>query len=548
MRLRTTFYTVILCLILSACAAVASPTLTSASVATLTISPTTVHSTKTPTPGPTEEPSPMSVPPVVWAEPFSKHIELKGFEGIWSPTANEMVGTEKLGLPKDFNVTGTLVLASAPAFVTTVLDDAHKNTAIGSVIWSLDGLSVDYVIYKSPSGFTMSNGTFWTVARNASQLLSHGNSMGGFIGWMDARTLVHEGYIGGGQSFVAALDVLTNHSVAGDSISAAIKKIHSRYIPMVGCRDFCNVCVLPKTVNTSQVLNDSNVYVCQSEPGYPTDLRSFPRPKAYDRSIDTIFQDWQAGTNNMLILAQGQISDKPVSRLLLWNVDTNRVTSLAPGGLFGRFSPNGKLLVYITSGPSDQYTEKNAKNVPVDITISDAKQYLQLMNVSTGQILLRVPVKTYKGEDYSLNSSQEFLTPTALSFSPDGRYLTFQTIGPITLRDAHFPTEAVHGDTTVDYLHIFDLQEEKLIQSLPSKGSILWAPTSDKFLCKESDNWHLFELSTHAIRPITLSAGNQFVYPAWSYDGSYLSFSLDYDAADAAGTNKTFMLNLIPNP
>lgn len=547
MKLLTGFYLAIFCFSFSACTAVASPTATKILAPTSTISQTAIPTTVTPKPGPTKKPSPTPLPPLVWAEPFSKHIELNGFTGEWSPTANEMVGVESPSRPIDFQEnTDTLVLASAPAFASIILDNAHKNTIMGSLIWSLDGQNVFYGIYRSRE-ISRSFGTLWSIARDGTHPVEITDWSGGAVGWMDARTLVYTGYNGGGESHVGALDVLTNLSVAGDMVSASIEKLHPRYIPLVGCRPACNTCVLPKMTDDSPAPNGSMAYSCQSEPGYPTHMRLFPRPKTYPYTIDTIFQDWQAGTNNMLILAQGDVSDEPVSRLLLWNVDTDRVTSLALGGQFGRLSPNGKLLAYITSGSSDQYTEKNAQNIPIDITIADEKQYLQIMNVSTRQIMLRVPVKTHKRDENSLSDDRELILPDELSFSPDGRYLTFTTDGPITLKDAHSLTEAVLADSTEAYLHILDLQEEKLTQSMPAKGAILWAPTSDKFICNDNGNWQFFELSTHAIRPITQRNGDHLVYPAWSYDGSYLSFSLDYYAAEAAGTNKTFILNLIPN-
>ena len=542
MKLRTGFSLALFCLTLSACTAVASLTATSTPVATSTVSPTAVPATETPTLDPTAKPSSAPLSPLVWSEPFSKPIELNSFTGEWSPTANEIAGIESTDSLGDSNDTDTLVLASAPAFVATVLDDAHKNTTIGSLIWSLDGQNIFYGIYRSRE-VVRSFGTLWSVARDGTNPVEIMGMSGGVLGWMDAQTLVYTGYIGGGESYVGAFDVTTNRSLTGDGVIASIKKLHPRYIPMVACRAGCNTCVLPRTIDDSQ---SPSISICESD--YPGYSRPFPRPKTYERTIDTIFQDWQAGTNNMLILAQGEMSDKPVSRLLLWNVDTDSVTSPAPGGLFGRFSPNGKLLAYITSGPSDQYPKKNAQNIPVDITIPDEKQYLQIMNVSTQQIMFSLPVKTRKGEDYSLSSSQEFTKPDELSFSPDGRYLSFLTDGPITLKDQHFPTEGVPGDSTGVYLHILDLQEEKLIQSLPGKGSVLWAPTSNKFICMDSGNWQLFELSSKNLSPITQKNGDKLIYPAWSYDGSYLSFSLEHYAAEAAGTNKTYILNTASQP
>jgi Tol biopolymer transport system component len=433
----------------------------------------------------------------------------------------------------------TMNLYSAPAFSATAPGDANKNVVSGSLIWSPDGHDIFYGVSRSGTMFDGEYSRIWSSARDGSDphplfpdSLDRPFRFLQFLGWMDPHTIVYSGYAGGGHSDIEEYNILKNDVLVSDTVQGSQKPIHSGYIPVVSCARFCTTCVVTSSFTASQSFYET-YYTCQSDQGH---ARPFLRPETYEPTIDTLFQDWQAGTNNMLILAQGEISDTPVSRLLLWNVDTDKVTSLAPGGLFGKFSPNGKLLAYITSGPSDHYAEKNPQNLPVDPIVSGDKHYLQIMNINTRQMIMRVLVKAHVMNTALSVSGWDTTEPDELSFSPDGRYISFVTDGSITLKDAHFPTEVSIADTSTVYLNILDLQEEKLAQSLPLEGygkytypNLLWAPTSRKFVYQDaSENWQLFELSNNTIFPITQSNGDQLISPAWSYDGSYLSFASQY--------------------
>lgn len=519
-----------------------------------TPTPTTIVVIATVPASPTRRPS-ATPTPSMWAEPFRNHIELKDFTGLWSPASNEVVSIDTTAGAGDFeNSRDALILASAPTFhETRLVNDTSEDTTIGFPIWSVDGKKIFYGIYNQPESW-MNRGTLWSITRDGSNALSYGGGLGGIQGWMDDHILIHSSYEGGGTSFVAGFDVLKNEDVVGEVITGGLEAMNANYMAIATCLPVCYVCVLPKVTN---IQKPPDRYNCSVEPLMGIgDTRPFPHSEVYAKVgsedypyIETIFQDWQTGSNNMLVLGQGKIENKFTSRLLLWNADTNKVTSLAPGGLFGKFSPNGKMLAYITSGPSSQYPEKNAQNIPLDLVTFDDEQYLQVMNVNTRQIMIRVPIKAHRREDYSSSSAFDFTKPDELSFSPDSRYLSFVTNGSVALKDTHFPSEITIADTSNIYLNILDLQDGTLVQALPLDGygeyanpNLLWAPTSKKFVYQDGQaNWYLFQLSNKAVLPITQDKGDHLINPAWSYDGRYLSFG-------STNPTKTYILTVNNQP
>lgn len=560
MKLSTGFYLTIFCLMLSACAVVASPTATNTPAATSTVSPTAIPATVTSTPGPTEEPAPTPLPPLVWAKSFSKPIELKGFKGVWSPTANELVGIERRESPEDIqNFAGTLTLHSAPTFAPITLDDEHENVLF-NILWTPNGQQIFYGASELPVFFDIdAQIEFFSMKRDGSNRQSLFSSGGpGLWGLIGSNTIIYSDYSGGSHEYFEIYDLLKKKVLASDLVHIVEKEpINGSYIPIVDCLGFCTTCIL--TTATLKIdENSQSSYSCRSEEGH---VRPFPRseklyPLEIGTSIDTIFQGWQTSTNTMLILADGRISNKQVSRLLLWSVDTDKVTSLAAGGLLGKLSPDGKMLAYITSGPASQYAGENLQSVSFDPVIPDEKQYLQLMNINTRQIMLSLPVKT-DVDPLSFSNTWDMTNPWEISFSPDGRYLLFATDGAVALKDAHFPAEVMMTDTDKVYLNILDIQDAKSIQSLPLEEykkyrypQVSWSPNNKEFTYRDgSGNWKLFELSSSILSPITQSNGDQLSNPVWSYDGSYLSFSASYYFMTGKITTympKTYILNLIP--
>lgn len=548
---------VIFCFFLSACAAAGVPQTPTPTI-TLTVTPTVSLTTKTPTSTATIQVSPTPTG-LVWSQSVGQPIELEQFAfGLWSPTANEMVGTQRHSTSSDYRTGTTINLHSAPAFSAKVLRAALEVGIYGDMIWSIDGQRIFYTTYESESDNFTSIGTLWSIAPDGSNLQSHTQQASlGFEGWMDVHTLVFSGYAGGGTSFVSGFDVFKNDGVFGEGITGGPEAINANYMAIATCLPTCYVCVLPK-VTSIQKPPDS--YNCSVEPLMGIgDTQPFPRSEIYAdvakedyRWIETIFQDWQPGTNNMLVLGQGNISNEFAARLLLWNADTNKVTSLAPGGLFGKFSPNGKMLAYITSGPSTQYPEKNTQNIPLDLVTFDDQPYLQIMDMKARQIMIRMPITADRREDYSSSSSFDFTKPDELSFSPDSRYLSFATDGLIALKDSQFPIEGTISETGPASLNILDLQTGELVQSLPLEGkhtspNLSWAPTSEKFVFQDGlANWQLSQLSNKAISSITQANGDQLVDPAWSYDGSYLSFGSRYYAIN--DPVKTYILTIKNQP
>jgi Tol biopolymer transport system component len=527
---------------------------------TPTLAPTIKHTTTltatvtvTATVTPISEPSPTLVPSVVWAEPFENPIEIQGYANAWSPVSNEIAGISNPNRVHEWpNIIGIPMLAVAPDFEMVVLEDINADKVGGDLYWTPDGQKILYAVSCYGEIGCMEYGTLWMVDRNGSNPheLTGGYQWLEVWGFMDPDTVVVSGYSGGGHIHLDEYNILTNNYVTGDVVHMSQYEhspINSIYVPVVDCQLYCTTCVLSRKKNTPYSM------ACRSEYDY---AHEFPREDESFQYIDTTFQDWQPGTNNILILAQGLVIEKDmvkegemVSRLLLWNVDTNQVKSLGPGGLFGRYSQDGKYLVFLTLGSSDQYVSSDLQKITFDPVIMDSQPYLQLMNVSTKQIMLRVPVKTTFNE--SAGSNYGITEPDRFSFSPDGRYITFLTDGLISTTDAGIPTEALDSSSTTVYLNVLDIQTGQLMQSLPADGfekwfrfNTFWSPDSTKFVYLDSiDNWQLFEMADGSITPITLSNGYLMQTPTWSYDASYLSFSSQYDFV-----SRTHILNLARRP
>lgn len=561
-RNRAFFCIVIFCLAISSCTASPQTTNFSPTASATPKAKFTPTEAQTSTPSPTVEPSPTPIPPVIWGNSFNKIVELNTFEGVWSPTSNEMVGVEVADVRR--NHVGRMVLSRAPDFSRVGLDEAHKDRVLDSLIWKPDGQEVLYGVSDGPGGILSIDyyGAIWSVGRDGTN--PHATSVGfgrglEFWGWMNAHTIVYSSFAGGSYFGISEYDVLADKDLTGDVVKVAQKgSVNPSYVPVIACLLHCTTCI----ITTKRVANPK-VYPCNSENASAREFPRLPQEPYSLNYVDTVFQSWQPNTNNILILAQGKQGDNNkdnprVSRLLLWNADTGQVKSIIPGGVFGRFSPDGKILAFITYGSSTQYAAVNLQKLSFDLIDINNAPTLQLMDVGTHKIIFRVPIKTeiISFGDWDAISEWETTVPETFSFSPDGRYLVFSTVGSITLKDAHFPTEAIVADATRPYLNILDLKTEQLTQSvlLNDVGeyrdlNVSWSPDSTRFVYQDNGkNWQLFELASNTITPITQQNGSQLQSPAWSYDGSYLSFEQyhfdGYDDRFELYSLTTFVLNL----
>jgi len=233
------------------------------------------------------------------------------------------------------------------------------------------------------------------------------------------------------------------------------------------------------------------------------------------------------------------------SRLFLWDLDTDDVSTLIPGGISAHFSPDGQNLLFTTMGPYSLYTSTITGELTVDPISDSGTIYLQLMDFPERQVLMSLPSITW---DKFRDTPRGYFN--VAWFSPDGHYLAFQSRGSVVTNESGWPSAIDPDDATHIYLNILDLRQKKLIYSFVGPqywSEIGWAPTSDKFIYRNPYNeWMLIDLSTMELLPITVRNGSLISEnPAWSYDGNYLSLTtrLPINENDLS-MNRTYVFNL----
>ena len=527
-----------------------SSTFTVAPAASPTIIPSATFTAIPPTL--VETPLP-AAPGLVWGPAAGRPVELNLLQAFWSPAANELAGIASVNMPGDIQrLDGTLTFARAPDFTATVFEAVKDKPVYAELTWTPDGQKILYGVAETTGVLGVDYfSSLWAIGRDGSNprplQSEHPRSFSGlrFYGWMDAQTLIYGGYAGGGhlnieQYDFAAQEILLNDIV---HVSGAGGALHPAYFPVVDCYMYCTTCVLTREPEPQPSS------ACRSMQGH---TRQFPLPpQNYPRAMtEELFQDWLPGTNTMLILIQGVITDVQVARLLLWDVGTDKVTGFVPGALSGKYSPDGKVAAFVTRSPFDAYPNQQPGDISLTPVLTDGEPYLQIMDVRSRQILFSAPVRAW------LNQATGYLgilEAAGLSFSPDGRDITFLTNGVLHLQNENLPTEVSVSEPPEVHLNILDLSLGHLVQSLPLAGfeehplDLLWSPDSQKLIYQDvQGNWQLCNLAENTTTALTLSGGEQLMYPAWSFDGSYLSFSSRYDLQ--TGISNLYILNLNERP
>jgi len=210
--------------------------------------------------------------------------------------------------------------------------------------------------------------------------------------------------------------------------------------------------------------------------------------------------------------------------LLLWNLENNTLRLIAPSGRGGKFSSDGNLLIYLTSGPAKP--DYGSKPIPEKLKPSGSEfDYMQLLDMRSGKVSMSIPIAATF--DVDLPEWQLYGHGNLCAqFSPDGRYLSFLTPGKVVENPKGWPARVEINDATPVMLNLLDLKEKKIIWSTPSieTAETFWSPTSKFMIYQDIDlNWQLFDIDGYKSIPITLENGQEVIEPAWSHNGHYFS-------------------------
>lgn len=519
----------------------------------VTVTPTAVtsiyHSPISPLPAPTATPTPLPsptpipqaaatpLPDLIWA-PGIKPIIIERHMGQWSPAANEILLAGCGG-----SVTNTVSLAGAPDFAPVDITPDHYACSLSregfSMLWTPDGRHIALVLpYVTSQSVTISSGSAAMMDRQRDGIrsLNDAATLGRDLelyGWMDDHTLVYDHYAGGGGHHVQALDTRTGERVVNAGIiQGVVDRIGPSYICASTYGD-----AYPEALAIGPV-----GYLAEQDSPDALLVHHFPRDEPGTEPITTYCQDWQPGTNNMLVLSARRAPDRSIpsfSALMLWDVDADTVSLLAPDGMGGRFAPDGRKLAYLTMGPArlDAKSRPIPRDSDLSQIVSDSRTviwYLQLLDLETGRVTLSLPVLDSSHFGYSL----EYDAQARSAFSPDSRYLAFFTRGSIKLDAQGHPVGVQYDPWQPGYLNVLDVPIGQVIHSIPASGMLpVWSHDSSQLVYRdEQENLIVLDVSGGAMAPVTQIGGERVRNMDWSFDNRYLSLLIHDLGARPFGT------------
>jgi hypothetical protein len=420
----------------------------------LTLSPTL-----TPTPTPTQK--------LTWNEEISIVSAIDIVEATWSPIAPELVGylCTFPSTPSE-----GVYLANAPDFHARRLNPAEFGCTSEwdtvALSWSPNGETIAWS-GVGPEGEWHTDTPIWIMDRldGVIQQMDASGRMLRLPGWMDEQTLVYVGYGGGGTWRSGFVDIQTNTVYALGRTSSSVYPPADDLIPfqvLSPISTFFNSTrvVLRELVENGPVEWDPSEF-------YPYS-KEIPTSGSFSEQENSRFADWFPDGKRMLLLVweyDTDLEDKNTATALeVWEAEQDTTYLLVPGGIYGRVSPDGRLLAFLTRHPLklDEQRKPLSEVMTGDVTL------LHVMEIAKGSVVLSLPVDP---QQISNRVYEEWggYRPNLISWAPDSSSLVYQN---------------------------------------------------------DERNLTIVDITSGHLTPLTTSGGEQLTDPNWSFDGTYLSVTL----------------------
>lgn len=417
---------------------------------------------------PTSMSFPTPLPTLVWSAGlnFTDHVD--GFSNdtvTWSPTRNEFIATTCWNFdlePKIFRFvepTFERIDITPPGYSCELPVDIAW-TADGERILHSDTFPEDHP--NHPGNFGYDNSAIWIMNRDGSEYrpINFDEAYGRYLvfsDWLNPETFVYKYYCGGGYDCVVTLNVET-----GQRLSTTVVHIGDGF--QAG-KDY---------LATNNGMNfDSNTTAVAI-----MDKIIHPNPS-------------QEEAKYMICLSSNCFGHSIPCSLSPCIDENSRFEDWLPG-------TNTMLVV---TWPAEEFLLL-PRNFDDRIN-PEVNTQLQLWDIDAEELSLIVDNAIFG------------------RFSPDGRFLAYQTLLPIPR------------------LHIMDFQTRQVIQTAPNAEPTLaprvaasntpyfWSPDSSKLIFRDSQG-HLsvLTLADGSITTLSVEGGERLQNPQWSYDGRYLSVSV----------------------
>jgi Tol biopolymer transport system component len=466
-----------------------------------------------PTPGPTLTSSPIPTPVIGWGEWFEPpKIFTNHYYGTWSPTANEM-----LFYCDEKKMDNRIIKVAEPDFIPEVISPEDFECSLftwDELMWTQDGENILFS-GRLPEDHNLADNLeisdIWIMGRDGENPhridpLGISSSWLNFGGWLDKNTFVKLDYGKGGHWGLTLIEYITGERIAWAFFYGTPHLPGKDYVAAAtGDPPIHRVFVISKTPQSAVFEFVESKFVR-------------PIPEFLDQNEHTFFEGWIEGTNKMVVyLYLYKENGLEKTHLLRWDVDTNVVKLVAPNGLGGKISQDGRYLAYVTYGPA----KLDSTLAPMDFEYEQDPQelpvYLQLLDMESNLVFLSLPVLAMVDET---NFFPHHLPKS--SFSPNGQFFAFVTDAELDISEG-WPIGGIDGEAT--NMYIVDLNTRQLILSLPVSSLPSWSHGSDKFIYNDGEgNLVLYDLTFGISLPITKSVDDIRIWPlSWSYDDRYVS-------------------------
>ncbi|HUM69598.1 MAG TPA: hypothetical protein PLK31_12240 [Chloroflexota bacterium] len=453
--------------------------------------------TDTPQPAPTQTLYPtrtaLTLPILTWADNLVVLKSVNDWLISWSPVKNELIykdcpkPTEPPTFPEHF-----VFLATAPAFQDHDVTPTNFSCyGIVSFYWRPDGKEI-FVSGIAGKEIILRDASpdieLWRMDLEGNNI-TYTNLKGWFLGlkgWLTDEVMLYTTYSGGGSYYLTI-----HHLSSGDEI--ATMWAHNPHVQGINSTLVVLEQGSPEYFNSVTILSTE---VIHDERG--GDLGPNAHSLSHDGTANYLapdffssFSDWLPSSSQVLVetwdaeinLTEADLLHEDVFNLQLWDLESNELSLLVPGAFLGDFSPDGIHLAYIAP---DKISPQ-----------------LQLLNRTTREIIFSSPAFLETDEQGTIFAFH--------SFSPDGRTLTFYSPTP--------------------ELMLYDLETGEFLPPFTAVPfTPLWSPDSSRFVYQHpTAGLSIFDRRTNTTYPLATSGGERLANPQWSYDGTYLSVTVQQD-------------------
>lgn len=443
-------------------------------------------STWTPEPSPTPRPTKTPYPTIdfnrefAWSNEVAVMSQFTGHKLVWSPSHNEFV---YIIYPKQDNpqVLFTDAINFQPIDITPTgfLSSVNICWHPSGDYFFLSGKPIDLETIEE-LGWGVHSWKVESINPNPTYL-----GLGSYYwGWLNNDLRISHERVGTGTYSIEIFNVTTKQSISHTYFEGNIEGTSQNYVILnedLGYTRNSSVAVLAQEViNFSEHAEWEGEYVKFLSSRFDEDNAKRP----YNRFADifpttdqVLVITWEERIDDSLNSISGSV---PVN-LQLWDVESDTLTMIVPGGVYGRYSPDGRYLIYLTH-------ERESHQ-------------LHLLDQTTGEIIFTQAALT-NAYDYNIDVN------AYTSFSPNGRFLTF-------FNPAH-------------ELIIYDLESGEFLAPVTAvPATPLWSPDGSRFVYQDPDaGLSIFDKRSATAYPLVISGSDRLSDPQWSFDGTYLSVTL----------------------